>query len=218
MAIGVKPVFPHTGLGYIKIGPNQNKNNKIFRVISFIEKPSHGLAQKFINSGNYLWNTGYFACRADFLLKLYEKHLPKIYSLLMKIKPFIGTQKQQLAIDRYYPQMPEADIEHGLVEKTQSLACIKADFDWVDVGSWKIVKEILSGKNKNLISGLTQSLDIQNCLIYNYEPRLVTAVGLKNLAIINTKDALLVANLDSSEKVKLLVKNLKNEKKLRRYL
>lgn len=218
LCIGVKPAFPHTGLGYIKLGSRLGKNSRVFHVISFTEKPDSKTARKFLHSGRYLWNTGYFACRADFLLELYKKHLPEIYSLLMKIKPFIGTQKQQLAINKYYPQMPEADIERGLVEKTQGLACIKADFDWVDIGSWKVVKEILSGKNKNLISGLAQSLDTQNCLIYNYEPKLVTAVGLKNLAIINTKDTLLVADLNSSEKVKELVKKLGGIKQLKRYL
>lgn len=215
VTIGAKATYPHTGFAYIRQGKKVAAD--VYQVTHFKEKPDLKTAHLFIADGNYLWNTGYFACKTATLLELYEKHLPKIYQLLMKIKPFIGTSKQQTAINKYYAQMPVADIEKGLVEKLTSLAVIPAKFDWVDVGSWKIIKDTLAPM-KNLTQGNVLDLNSSDSLIYNYENKLVATIGLKDAIIVNTKDALLITDKAHSEQVKQLVESLKKNKKLKKYL
>ena len=216
LTIGVKPTYPHTGLGYI--GQGKILTPPIREVINYKEKPDLKTAEKFFKSDNYLWNTGYFVCRADTLLKLYQKHQPKIYKVLMKIKPFIGTNKQQVAINKFYPLMPHADIEKGLVEKLNKVAVVPAAFNWADIGSWKIIKEVLSEDYENLTKGNVSLHNTNKSLIYNYENKLVAVVGLDDLIVVNTKDALLIAPKNKSEEIKQLVKKLQKDKNLKKYL
>lgn len=219
ITIGVKPSFAHTGLGYIEKGqPIPHAGGKILRARSFKEKPSLPIAKKFVSSGRYLWNTGYFVCTSKNLLELYRQHLPKIYDLLMKIKPFLGTPQQDKAIKKYYPLMPKADIEHDLIEKLKNVVTLPADFQWVDVGSWKVIKDTLAPGNKNLTLGQTFGLNTTGSLVYNLEDKLVATVGLEDIVIVNTKDALLVTSKAHSEQVKQLVEQLKKNKKLLKYL
>jgi mannose-1-phosphate guanylyltransferase len=216
LTIGVKPTSPHTGFGYIE--QEKSLGSGVYKVKSFKEKPDLKTAKKFLNNGRFLWNTGYFVCRADTLLELYKSHQPKIYDILMKIKPFIGTKKQQQAINKYYPSMPHVDIEKGLIEKLNKIAVVPAKFDWADIGSWKIIKDVLSEEKNNLTLGQVALQDVKRSLIYNYDKKLVAAVGIEDLVVINTKDTLLVAHKDKSEEIKTLVKKLAAEKKLKKYL
>jgi mannose-1-phosphate guanylyltransferase len=216
LTIGAKPTYAHTGFGYIEQG--RNLTGGAYEVNSFKEKPDLKTAQKFVNSGKFYWNTGYFVCRADTLLKLYEYHQPDIYKVLMLIKPFVGTKKQQSAINKFYPQMPHADIEKGLIEKLSKVAMVPAKFDWADIGSWKIIKDILSKEDDNLTLGKVILNDTKKSLIYNYENKLVAVAGLEDIIVINTKDTLLVIPKHKSEEIKELVKKLQADKKLKKYL
>jgi len=218
ITIGVKPTFAHTGFGYIEVGKGAAKA-PVYQAKSFTEKPDTKTAEKFVKSKKYLWNTGYFISRTDTLLKLYQEHLPEVYKILMQIKPFLGTRQQQSAINKFYPLMPKVDIERGLIEKLSDVTVVPADFDWADVGSWKVIKDALSKPEENLTHGqvITHAAD-QGNLIYNYENKLVATAGLKDIIIINTPDALLVANKNNSEQIKELVTQLKKHKKLKKYL
>lgn len=230
VTIGIKPDHPHVGFGYIQLGSKipflkkKGLGETLFRVKSFTEKPDLKTAEKFLKNGKYLWNTGYFICKTGNLLSLYQRHLPQIYDVLMKIKPYIGTKKQHWAIAKFYPEMPKVDIEKGLIEKLTNVAVIPAQFDWADVGSWKIIHDVLSLASKkseprtNTTQGNITVFETTNSLIYNYEPKLVAVVGMDDIAVINTKDTLLIIKKDKSEKVKDLVKRLEEDKNLRKYL
>ncbi|MCL5775294.1 MAG: sugar phosphate nucleotidyltransferase [Patescibacteria group bacterium] len=216
VTVGVKPTHPHTGLGYIKLG--KKLGPKAYRVSSFKEKPDLKTAERFLKSKQYLWNTGYFICRTERLLELYAQHLPEIYSLLMKIKPYIGSIKQQWAINTFYPRMPKVDIEKGLIEKLSDVAAVEAVFDWADIGSWQIIKDVLSEKKDNLIKGLALHHKAEGSLIYNFEKKLVAVTGLKDIIVVNTKDALLIAPKNQSEAVKELIEKIKADPDLKKYL
>jgi mannose-1-phosphate guanylyltransferase len=220
LTIGAKPTYPHTGLGYIEQGSLlKNKSGlEVYNVKQFKEKPDLKTAEKFLKSGKFLWNTGYFICKTSTLLSLYQKHLPEIYGLLMQIKPFLGTKKQQTAINKYYSQMPKVDIERGLIEKLDNIAVLPARFDWADIGSWKIIKDVLSIEEENLTHGNVTTHNTKKSLIYNYESKLVAVVGAEDLVIINTKDALVIAPKHRSEEIKELVKKIEADKKLKKYL
>jgi mannose-1-phosphate guanylyltransferase len=217
--VGVKPTFAHTGMGYIEIGKNiASAGLQLSQVRAFKEKPDSATAARYLRSGKYLWNTGYFMWNANHLLRLYEQHLPEIYILLMKIKPALGTAKQQSVINKIYPRMPKVDIEKGLIERVNNRVAIAGDFDWADIGSWKVVKQVLASGNKNLIKGLWAGTDTDNCLVYNYTNKLVSTVGVKNSVIVVTPDTVLVADQDKSEEIKKLISLLESDPKLKKYL
>ncbi len=218
LTIGIKPTFPHTGFGYIEKG--QKISGNMFSVNSFKEKPNTATAQKFVKSKKYLWNTGYFIWRTENLLSLYQKHLPEVYEILMKIKPHLGTSKQQSAINRWYPKMPKVEVEQGLLEKiSRNIITIEADFDWHDIGSWKTIKDVQTKKDENISQGVHIDHDSKNILVYNYNPKqLVTTLSTEELVIVVTPDAILIADKDNSTELKQLIAKLKADPKFKKYL
>lgn len=220
IAIGAKPTSPHTGFRYIHLG-RANKTNLTgaFRPVKeFRDKPNHKQAEKFVASGDFLWNTGYFVAKTAYFLEFYREFLPEVYRVLMQIKPFLGTKKQQWAIDHFYPQMPKTDFEYVLLKHPEKLTGLIAGFDWIDVGSWRVIKDVLSESKENLVKGLALLHKAEDNLIYNYEKKLVAVSGLKNVIVVNTKDALLIAPKDQSESVKELIEKIKSHPHLKKYL
>lgn len=222
ITVGIKPKFAHTGFGYIEKGKKvANKFGlPLFQVESFTEKPKQTTADKFVKSKKYLWNSGYFIWKTQTLLDLYQQHLPEVYKVLEKIQPSIGTAKQQAAINRYYKTMPKVEVEQGLLEKiSDNILTIEADFNWSDVGSWKTIKDIQSKTNENLLKGLTLNHETAGSLVYNFNPKqIVTTLHVKDLVVVVTPEAVLVANKHNSEELKQIVDKLKNNPKLNKYL
>lgn len=222
LTIGVKPTFPHTGFGYIRKAKKiSNKYSlPLYTVNSFVEKPSKVKAQKFITSGNYLWNSGYFIWKTETLLNLYKEHLPEVYNILKKIEPYLGTKNQQKMIDKWYPKMPKIEIEQGIIEKIKkNIVTIEANFDWIDVGSWKVIKDIQSKSKDNVLQGLHIGHNTKNTLIYNYnKSQLVTTLNTENLIVIVTPDAILIADKENSVELKQLISKIKMDPKLKKFL
>lgn len=222
ITVGVKPKHAHTGLGYIEKG-SQHQNGhglQLYKLNSFKEKPDKTTAEKFISDGNYLWNSGYFVWKTENLLDLYKQHMPEVYKILMEIKPFIGTPQQQSKIDELYPTMPNIDIESGLLEKIQEhILTLEGQFEWDDIGSWKIIKHIQSTEQDNVTEGLSVNHNTEGSLIYNYADEIVVAtVGLKNLIVVVTPEAVLVADKESSEDIKKIISQLEQNEDLKKYL
>ncbi len=222
ITVGIKPTFPHTGFGYIQKGSKVNNNLSLplYNVRSFKEKPDFKTASKFVKSESYLWNSGYFIWKTKTLLDLYKQHMPEVYKILMKIKPFLGTKQQQKAIDKWYPKMPKIEVENGLLEKIRgNIKTIEANFVWNDIGSWKIIKDIQTLDHENLMTGLNLDHGSKGSMVFNYNPKqLITTLNTERLIVVATKDAVLIANKDSSEELKLLIKKLSEDPKLKKYL
>lgn len=222
IAVGVKPEYPHTGLGYIQKGKaTENQQGlPLYNLESFKEKPDAAAAEQFIQNGNYLWNSGYFVWKSATLLDLYREHLPEIYSILMEIKPHLGTDSQQKIIDELYPKMPVLDIEQGLLEKLgRDVLALEGDFKWADIGSWKVVKDAQSEPEENLTEGLVIQHEASGSLLYNYSGKaLLAAAGVKDLLIVVTDEAVLVADKNSSEDVKKIISQLENSEDLKKFL
>jgi mannose-1-phosphate guanylyltransferase len=222
LTIGVPPTFAHTGFGYIKKGKKIENKYKLplYKAVTFTEKPNEKTAERFVKSGQQLWNSGYFIWKTSTLLDLYKQHLPEVYKILEKIKPHLGTKNQQKAIDQWYPKMPKVEVENGIVEKVKdNLYTIEAKFDWIDVGSWKVIKDVQSKNVENITQGLHIDHNSNNSLVYNYNPnQLVTTLSTKDLIVVVTEDAILVADKDSSVDLKKLTAKLKEDKKLNKYL
>ncbi len=220
IAVGIKPTTAHTGFCYLQTGSSVAKTDKeIFSVKKFTGKPSQKEAEKYLASKNYLWNTGYFVSHADYILALYKQYQPKAYDLLMKIKPFISKSNQSAIIKKYYSQMPEFDFEEILNAHPEKLLAVKANFDWADVGRWSTVKDVQSSELENLSKGNVLEYGTNGSLIYNYNPKqLVTALHVKDLVVVVTPEAVLVADKNNSEELKHIIEKIKQDPKLKKYL
>ncbi len=205
VTFGIQPDSPETGYGYIEKGEGH-------KVISFVEKPDLATAKKYLEAGNYYWNSGMFAFEISTLIEEMGKYAPEICSS-MKAAVNNGTIDQTFFhLDRAgMAACPSDSIDYALMEKSEIVAVVPADFGWSDIGSWQALWEVSEKDDSgNVIQGDVMVEDVKNSLIRS-EYGLVAAVGLRNSIIVETADAVLVGPLDRSQDVKKIVKRLKAE-------
>ena len=234
VVLGIRPTRPETGYGYIEAGAPEAASPKEgaldrqgtlpLRVRRFTEKPDLGLARQFLDAGNYFWNSGMFLWRADTLTNALREHLPKTALLLEKIAAAYGTRKFADTFRKLYPRCENISIDYAVLEprsakgEAQSrIFCLPSDFGWNDLGSWTALHEHRVAKAKrgggNLASTSGRfTLNAQNNYVHVLG-KFVALVGVSNLVIVETEDALLITTLDQSQDVGKVVKHL-DEKKL----
>ena len=213
--IGINPTYPSTGFGYIRHG-NLLKNRKIkaYKISEFKEKPDLETAKEFLESANYLWNSGVFVSKCSVMLDAIKQHMPQLYSCLSRIQKSIFNDK---VIKEEFAKLDKVSIDYGVMEKAHNTVVIRANMHWDDVGDWKAMERInKKDKNGNVVKGKFLGIDTNDCIIYG--DNLVAAYGLKDLIIVNSKDAVLVVPKGKAQKVKDLVKAMGMEKKFGRYL
>lgn len=220
VAMGVTPRYAHTGLGHIKKGEIWGNPDGIdfYKLAEFVEKPPQQLAEEYTASGNYFWNAGQFVWRADTLLGSLEVNAPEISSNLKIISEAIGTPNEENVVKSQYESMPKLAIDYAVAEKDKNFLVVHGTFHWTDIGDWKEVWENLPKDNNNnvIIDGDTPggrviSIDTNNTLI-NMDGRLVAIVDVDDVAIVDTKEILLVCKKSSAQSVKKIVEQLKEEK------
>lgn len=216
LTIGVRPSFPATGFGYIKMTPDELMKG-IHKVEKFVEKPSLDKAQEYVSSWEYLWNLGIFISNASFLLSLFKKHLPNSYDALTKIKDAIGTDKYEKVLNENYPKMDKISIDYGIIEKISEIAVVPADgLGWTDVGNWRELKNVMrshADQAGNLIKGNVILKETTNSLVYGQGKKVVTVLGMDDVIVVDTPDALLVMPADRAPDAKLIVDELKANNK-----
>lgn len=219
--VDVSPTFPSTQLGYVKIGKSIDSVDdfQIFEFKKHCEKPDLKTAKKFLESWNYLWNTGYFVWPIEFALNLYKKYSPKTHRSLKIIEKAIDTPSFKTILEKEYAKIEKKSIDYVIFEKLNSKEqlVIPADLGWADVGAWNVLKDQLSKNSENIESGLHLEIDTSDSLIYGPPKKLITTVGLKDMIIVDTQDALLICPKDRAADVKNIVKKIE-EKKLKKYL
>ena len=226
VVLGIRPTRPETGYGYIESGAPDHDGS--LRVRRFTEKPDLAKARQFLDAGNYFWNSGMFLWRADTLANALREHLPKTAALLERIAAAYGKREFAGTFRKLYPKCENISVDYALLEprsakgEVQSrIFCLPSDFGWNDLGSWTALHEHHAAKAKpgdgSLVSASGSfALDAKNN--YVHAPgKFVALVGVSNLVIIETEDALLVTTLDRSQDVGKVVKHL-DEKKLRKLL
>ncbi|MDB5764014.1 MAG: mannose-phosphate guanylyltransferase/mannose-6-phosphate isomerase [Herminiimonas sp.] len=207
VTFGIEPTRPDTGFGYIKA--KQNTGSEIYAVERFTEKPDHATAVGFIEEGNYFWNSGMFVWRASVILAEIRQYLPAVDRVMQAILADCHAGKNfQQAVQDHFADMLSISIDHGVLEKSGRVSLIPCNIGWNDVGSWQAVHEI-AGKDKsgNAIQGNVIALDCKDNLI-RAEKRLVAAIGVDNLCIVETADAVLVTRSDHSQQVREVVEIL----------
>lgn len=214
--IEVKAKFPNVNLGYVKLGKMLKSidGSDIFAFERFTEKPDLQTAQKFLQSYKYMWNTGLYVWKIDTILKNFKKYQPKTYRQLMKIQKFIGTKSETDTLKRFYPLCEKISIDYGIMEKVdkKEVRIIPAELGWSDVGTWESIYEELTPQGKaNLIKGKHLGIDSESSLIYGDGNKLIATIGIKDLVIVETADAILVCKKNRSQDVKKLVEILKKK-------
>jgi len=222
LTIGITPTHPETGYGYIQMFDEKGEHNPYFdkgvlKVKTFAEKPNLATAEKFLKSGDFLWNSGMFVWRADAILNQMQTCLPDMFAELAKIQEVLDTPQYQSILEKVYGLIRGISIDYGVMEKADAVYVIPGDFGWNDVGSWREVWKV-SGKddNGNSITGKVISRDAKNCLVHSSD-KLIAVIGAEDLVIINTDDAILVCKIDRSQDVKEIADYLRR-KQMNEYL
>ena len=214
VTFGILPTHPETGFGYIKAAASRKGlPENAFAVECFAEKPNFKTAQSYLEQGGYYWNSGMFVWRASAILAAFKKYLPELDDILTCVvaEADNGATFQQ-AVNKYFPQMPNISIDYGVLEKIvaeqDKLLVIPADMQWNDVGSWDAVHEI-SAKDEagNVIQGNVLTIDCKNNLIKS-NSRLVAAIGVDDICVVETQDAVLIAKRGDTQRVKEVVDEL----------
>lgn len=212
VTIGIKPTFPSTGYGYIRYDKDKvtvAKKKEAFDVLDFVEKPNALKAKSYLKSGNYLWNSGMFVWKTSVILKSFERFLPRLYRKIIEIEPLLGTKKEKDMLEKVYPNLPNISIDYGIMERADNVVVIPGDFGWSDVGSWDSLGTLFpTDENGNIVKGDFVDIDTHNSIIYS-NGRLVATVGLENMIVVETCDALLVCPKKRAQDVKIVVERLR---------
>jgi mannose-1-phosphate guanylyltransferase/mannose-6-phosphate isomerase len=205
---GIRPARPETGYGYIRRGAPLSGNTG-YHAEAFVEKPTAATAAGYISAGNYLWNSGMFLFRTETLLNEYRSLAPEI---LKKVHVAMDRAVHPTEADRdHYKTIEEIPFDKAIMEKSSRVAVIPCDPLWSDIGSWESLWEIgRKDSDGNVIAGNAVCQDTRDCLIHA-QKRLITCAGLENMVVIDTGDAVLVANRSDGDAMRSLVKTLKRE-------
>lgn len=219
VAIGIKPSFAHTGLGYIKIGDEleefKDKNNSVFvfKGLGFKEKPDLTTAQSFLSSGQYLWNANLYCWSVSTIQKAMLEHSPELAKGIEQIFSSIGTKQENKTVEEVYEGAENVQIDVAVSEKAKNLVVIPGDFGWSDVGDWKVIYETHKKDEAGNVlltkGGEFFPIDTKNSLIQT-NGRPVVTIGLDDVVVIDTDDALLVCNKSRSQDVKKAIELLKD--------
>lgn len=212
VTFGIVPTKPETGYGYIKKG--EQVKNSVFKVNSFVEKPDLETAKNYLEQKCYLWNSGMFMFKASVYLDELKKFRPDILAACKESLSSASTDLDFIRLNSdVFAECPDESIDYAVMEKTQDCVVIPLDADWSDIGSWTSLWEISEkDEHENVSHGDVINYNSRNNYIYS-EGSLISTVGVNNLIIVQTKDALLVAQQDNVQDIKKIVEILKKQKR-----
>jgi mannose-1-phosphate guanylyltransferase len=215
LTIGIQPTRPETGYGYIQIDDEQTpagyRDKGIFRVKTFAEKPTAETAEQFLKSGDFLWNSGMFVWSAKTVLSEIQQHIPDLYEQLCDVERSIGSLVYKKHLETAYGLIRSISIDYGLMEKARNVYVVRGDFGWSDVGSWdEAAKLLLADETGNASRGTVIALNSKNTYV-EAGGKTVALVGVDDLIVINTDDAVLVCRRGRSQDVKEVVDYLRRK-------
>ncbi|MFQ5674402.1 MAG: mannose-1-phosphate guanylyltransferase [bacterium] len=219
VTIGIQPSYPSTGYGYIQFNQELENINgvELLKVKTFAEKPNLETAKRFLKSGDFLWNSGIFIWKTKTILKEIEENIPELYDGLLEIGKALGTPKQNETINRVYRQIRSISIDYGVMENAKDVVVLKGDFEWNDLGTWdEVYKLSKKDKNGNVLLGKHLLKDSNRCFIDAPE-KCVAVIGLDDLMVVDTDDAILICPRHLSQDVKDIV-DIARSKRMTEYL
>ncbi|MFC1804083.1 mannose-1-phosphate guanylyltransferase [Thermoproteota archaeon] len=211
VTFGIKPSDPSTGYGYIEHGGllDSIRGLSVLHVSQFIEKPDKKTALEMVKSGRYSWNSGMFIWRVDRIFEEFRLHMPELNNQLLVIGNAVGSPSYTEVLEACWRNVPRETIDYGIMEKASSVLVVPIDIDWSDLGTWSSLMVLLpKDSNGNVVKGKYHGIDTFNSLIYGGD-RLITTIGVSDLIIVDTDEALLICEKSQDQKVRDLVKLLK---------
>ena len=211
VTIGIKPTWACPGFGYIEQGaPAPLKGdpspNEIFRVLRFREKPNAELADTFVRKGNFRWNAGMFVWSVPTVLREFNRHAPELADFISQIR---AARNWQRTLNSRFGQLPMISFDYAIMEKADRVLMVEATFDWDDVGSWRAVGSYLpKDENGNASNCELTTLRANNNIVFSEDPLTVALLGVHNLIVVQTDDAILICSQHDAERLKNLVREL----------
>lgn len=210
VTIGIMPTYAETGYGYINFG---SESDGAYEVERFVEKPDMATAEKYLASGKYLWNSGMFVWKISSIMSNIQQFMPAVYNGAVRIGEAFGTPQFNEVLEKEFDTMPSESVDFGIMEKADNIYTIPGSFGWDDVGSWLAVERINdTDENNNYIEGNVCVSDIKNTTVCGGK-RLIATVGVNNLIIVDTDDAVLICDKNSTQDVKKIISQLKEQSK-----
>ena len=211
VTLGITPSFPSTAFGYIQQGEQLYEVDgfAVFRALRFTEKPSPETAFQMVESGLYTWNSGMFIWRVDRIMEEFARQMPDLYDVLMQIDAVLGTPAYEPTLRRLWPELSPQSIDYGVMEGARDVVVIPVDIGWSDVGNWSSMREILpADADGNVVVGEHVGLDTRNTIVFGGR-RLIATIGLEDMIIVDTDDALLICPVDREQDVREMVRQLR---------
>lgn len=216
ITLGIKPSKPETGYGYIQVGNlhKEHNNTKVYNVSRFVEKPDLKTAQQYLASGNHYWNSGMFVFQIKTMLRNMELHVPEVYQRLNVIRKSRNMADFPEILTNEFHAMPNISIDFGVMEKAENVRVIPGEFGWDDVGSWTSLEGIFElDEFNNATRGTFICMDSQGCIVEtNKTDKLVALIGIDDIIVVDTQDAMLICAKDRAQDVKKLIDNMRKQK------
>jgi len=211
ITIGVTPTRSETGYGYIQVGDELDTENPVLkgmvhRVKTFAEKPDLATAQRFIDAGDFVWNSGIFVARTDVILDAIDRYLPDHAPLFSIVRKAIGTDSYEETLEYQFRQMRSVSFDVGVMEKARDVCVVDGTFGWSDVGTWdEIYRLSMKDGRNNVIEGNVVTLNANSCFVNGQSGRLIGIVGVENLVVVDTDQALMICQRGKTGQVRDLV-------------
>jgi mannose-1-phosphate guanylyltransferase len=218
VTLGITPTFPATGYGYIQRAAvlAEKFDYPVYRVLNFIEKPDEVKARAMLAGGDHSWNSGMFIWRAGRILDEFSRQMPDLKAALDRIEATWGTPEQELVLKSTWPRLKPETIDYGIMEHAANVAVLPAGgLEWSDVGSWDSLFDVLlpdEGGNV-VVNSEHMPLETHNSLVYSSAKKLIVTIGVDDLIVIDSGDALLVCHRDQAQQLRQVIANLRESKR-----
>ena len=209
LTIGLEPTRPETGYGYIQVSKKVT-HGKFNKVKTFTEKPNKELAQIFVDSGEYFWNSGIFVWRVDTILEAFREFQSETYQILDSISEHYGKPTEQEEIDKVYPECGAISVDYGIMERSSNVWVRCSDFGWSDLGTWgSLYQHSEKDENGNTLSTDAFAFETENCIIKMPKGKIAVLEGLKDYIVVDTEDVLMVCKRQNEQSIKRFVETVK---------
>lgn len=216
LTLGMKPTRPDTGYGYIQF---MEDSNPVKKVKTFTEKPQLEIAMKFLESGEFVWNSGMFIWNVQSIMQALEKYQPEMYELFHEGIDHLWTEKEQAFINQVYPQCKNISIDNGIMEKAENVYVMLADFGWSDLGTWKSLYELSEKDSQgNVVNANAMLYDTYNSMIRVGKDKLVVLEGVDNLIVAEADGVIMICHKEHEQRVKDFVADAKLSANNKRFI
>ncbi|OLV16312.1 mannose-1-phosphate guanylyltransferase [Deinococcus marmoris] len=220
VTIGITPTFPATGYGYIQRGESMGDGEEFtaYAVTRFTEKPDSETAQGFLADGGYAWNSGMFIWKVSAILDAFRQHQPELYGQLSAAMDADANGLTHRALRETFPQLPKISIDYAILEKSDAVSVIPAEFGWDDLGDWNALERLLKGEGENVAVGRHVGLDTGGAILYTTNgDDLIATIGLEDVVVVRANEVTLVVRKDRTQDIKRVVQQLKEHPDLERF-